>query len=93
MVRRAAHDPGRRPPVRRGGDRAAREELEHGDLPPYDTLRKLFATFGLDAMARERFKVQIEREKAGEAARRSAPEVATPRPWPWAMLPIIELCR
>ena len=40
------------------------EELEHGDLPPYDILRKLFATFGMDAMARERFKRQIEREKA-----------------------------
>ena len=43
-----------------------REELEHGDLPPYDILRKLFATFGLDEMARERFKHQIEREKSGE---------------------------
>ena len=25
------------------------EELEHGDLPPYDILRKLFATFGMEA--------------------------------------------
>ena len=40
------------------------DELEHGDTPPYDVLRKLFATFGMDAMARERFKRQIEREKA-----------------------------
>ena len=32
------------------------DELEHGDLPPYDILRKLFATFGMDAMARDRFK-------------------------------------
>src|SRR5437899_5616138 len=48
-----------------------REDLEHGDLPPYDILRKLFATFGMDAMARERFKGQIEKEKrvaAGEEA-------------------------
>src|SRR5215216_846694 len=30
-------------------------ELEHGDMPPYDILRKLFSTFGLDAMARARF--------------------------------------
>ena len=45
-----------------------REELEHGDLPPYDILRKLFSTFGMDAMARERFKRQLEKEKAGEAA-------------------------
>jgi hypothetical protein len=69
-----------------------REELEHGDLPPYDILRKLFATFGLDAMARERFKVQIEREKAGEpkeerSGGRDATTVAM------GMIPIIELCR
>jgi hypothetical protein len=69
-----------------------REELEHGDLPPYDILRKLFATFGLDAMARERFKVQIEREKAGEPREertggRDATAVAM------GMIPIIELCR
>ena len=46
------------------------EELEHGDMPPYDILRKLFATFGMDAMARERVPRRIEREKAiaaGEA--------------------------
>ena len=44
-----------------------REELEHGDLPPYDILRKLFATFGMDAMAREGFKARIEREKRDRA--------------------------
>ena len=27
------------------------EELEHGDTPPYDVLRKLYQTFGIDAMA------------------------------------------
>src|SRR6266403_659225 len=27
--------------------RPHREELEHGDLPPYDLLRKLYATFGM----------------------------------------------
>ena len=31
------------------------EELEHGDLPPYDLLRKLFSTFGIDTMAHESF--------------------------------------
>ena len=25
------------------------DELEHGDLPPYDILRKLFTTFGVMA--------------------------------------------
>ena len=71
-----------------------REEFEHGDTPPYDVLRKLFATFGMDTMARERFKKQIEREKAGETGRssdeggggRDANSVAM------TMIPIIELC-
>jgi alkylation response protein AidB-like acyl-CoA dehydrogenase len=44
-------------------------ELEHGDLPPYDILRKLFSTFGMDAMARERFKKQIEFDKSVEDAK------------------------
>ena len=43
-------------------------ELEHGDLPPYDILRKLFAAFGMDAMARDRFDRQIARENAAAAA-------------------------
>jgi alkylation response protein AidB-like acyl-CoA dehydrogenase len=70
-----------------------RDEFEHGDTPPYDVLRKLFATFGMDTMARERFKKQIERERSGEAATRStegggrdANSVAM------TMIPIIELC-
>ena len=45
--------------------RPHREELEHGDLPPYDLLRKLFSTFGMDAMARDSFKRRIEAEKSG----------------------------
>jgi alkylation response protein AidB-like acyl-CoA dehydrogenase len=76
-----------------------RDELEHGDLPPYDILRKLFSTFGMDAMARERFKQQIEREKrvaAGEeepapkAERRGGGD---PNAIAMTMLPIIEICR
>ncbi|MDQ2649661.1 MAG: acyl-CoA dehydrogenase family protein [Actinomycetota bacterium] len=76
-----------------------REELEHGDLPPYDILRKLFSTFGMDAMARSSFKSRIEREKriaAGE-------EEATPKGErsgggdasgvAMTMIPIIEICR
>ena len=45
------------------------EALEHGDLPPYDILRKLYATFGIDELARQRFDKQIEREKQGLPAR------------------------
>ena len=47
-----------------------RDELEHGDLPPYDILRKLFATFGMDVMAREQFKRRIERERPASRRRR-----------------------
>jgi acyl-CoA dehydrogenase len=75
-----------------------REELEHGDLPPYDVLRKLFATFGMDAMARSSFKARIEREKrvaAGEeeppaTGDRSAGDANTAA---MTMVPIIEICR
>ncbi|HUP85349.1 MAG TPA: acyl-CoA dehydrogenase family protein, partial [Acidimicrobiales bacterium] len=40
------------------------EELEHGDLPPYAILKKLFSTFGMDAMAKANFERTIAREKA-----------------------------
>src|SRR3954464_11467325 len=53
--------------------RPRREDLEFGDVPPYDVLRKLIQTFGLDALAREQFKKRIERERtAAEAARGDA---------------------
>src|SRR2546421_8873483 len=57
--------------------RPRREELEFGDVPPYDVLRKMFQTFGLDALAREQFKKRIERERtAAEAAKGDAAEAA-----------------
>ena len=53
--------------------RPRRDELEFGDNPPYDVLRKMFQTFGLDALAREQFKKRIERERtAAEGQRRRA---------------------
>ena len=56
--------------------RPRREELEFGDVPPYDILRKMFRTFGLDALARETFKKRIERERTlaeGKQAAKDAP--------------------
>ncbi|HEX2782546.1 MAG TPA: acyl-CoA dehydrogenase family protein, partial [Ilumatobacteraceae bacterium] len=41
-----------------------RDELEHGDLAPYGVLRKLFAAFGIDEMARDSFKKRLERDMA-----------------------------
>ncbi len=71
------------------------DELEHGDLPPYDILRKLFATFGMDAMAREGFKKRIERERAIEAGEDVAESESSGGGdgGGMSLIPIIELCR
>ena len=71
------------------------EELEHGDLAPYDILRKLFATFGMDALARDRFAKQIAREKAIEAGDDVPPpkESVGGGDSGMSLIPIIELCR
>ena len=77
--------------------RPHREELEFGDMAPYDLLRKLFATFGMDAMQRESFKKRIEREKAVAAGEQSSDGAGGgPRDAnsiAFTMIPIIELCR
>ena len=39
------------------------EQLEHGDTPPYDVLRKMFKTFGMDVAARDGFAKRIAFEK------------------------------
>ncbi|HEU4840595.1 MAG TPA: acyl-CoA dehydrogenase family protein [Ilumatobacteraceae bacterium] len=62
-----------------------REELEHGDLAPYDVLRSYVRTFGIDEMARERF----ERESGG-------PPFTTEERYDRAvmtLLPMVEFCR
>jgi len=76
------------------------EELEHGDTPPYDVLRKLFATFGMDEMARARFDSQIAREEAGAAGGSGAEKVEKKQDGggrgdaaAMQIIPIIELSR
>lgn len=73
------------------------EALEHGDMPPYDVLRKLFRAFGMDEMAKARFAAQIAAEKAGEAPRAKSDgggNVAARADQAAAtLIPIIELCR
>jgi alkylation response protein AidB-like acyl-CoA dehydrogenase len=70
------------------------EDLEHGDLPPYDILRKLFATFGMDSMARESFMRRIERERAIEAGEQVEPVARSSGDGGgMALIPIIEICR
>jgi hypothetical protein len=78
------------------------EELEHGDVPPYDVLRKMYSAFGMDELARQRFRHQIERERRGEEqrGRGETTEGTERRPRgdggdsaAMQLLPIIELCR
>ena len=71
-----------------------KEELEHGDLPPYGLLRKLYATFGMDEMAGATFDKLIARERAVDEG---APVAGNDHPGGsdagYMLIPIIELCR
>jgi alkylation response protein AidB-like acyl-CoA dehydrogenase len=72
------------------------EELEHGDLPPYAILKKLFATFGMDAMAKANFEKTIAREKAlaaGEPVEERTGRGGGGDGGGMTLIPIIELCR
>jgi len=78
------------------------EELEHGDTPPYEVLRKLMTTFGLDEAERARFAHRIAREKEAEARRargEAVPEDGGREGGSdldtvgMQLIPIIELCR
>jgi acyl-CoA dehydrogenase len=73
------------------------EDLEHGDLPPYALLRKMYKTFGMDEMARARFAKQIAAEKSGEARKKRTGGAVDPEAKAdqaaATLIPIIELCR
>ncbi len=78
--------------------RPHREELEFGDLPPYDLLRKMFATFGMSDMQRASFEKRIAAEKAAQAG--EGPTESSKKDGPrdpnavaFNLIPIIELCR
>jgi alkylation response protein AidB-like acyl-CoA dehydrogenase len=70
-------------------------ELEHGDTPPYDVLRRMMQAFGIDEMARQRFAGQIAREKAVAKGEKQADKVRerTADDIGMQLIPIIELCR
>jgi hypothetical protein len=78
------------------------DEFEHGDTPPYEVLRKLFATFGMDSAARARFTGQMEAQREAEAARERGEEPPARKKRDddgdggassFTLIPIIELCR
>src|SRR5579875_1550691 len=45
------------------------DAYEHEGRPPYDALRKMFSTFGIDSAARAGFAKRLEREAAGQTGR------------------------
>jgi len=78
------------------------DQLEHGDTPPYETLRKFLKTFGIDAMAKQRFESDLAKERA-KLAGEPSPEKEEKDPAvvemmrgeeaAMRMIPSIELCR
>lgn len=79
--------------------RPHREALEFGDMVPYDLLRKMFRTFGMDAMARDAFARRIASERAADSDGQplddgqSSPVGGGADTVAFSMIPIIELCR
>ncbi|MBO2449799.1 acyl-CoA dehydrogenase family protein [Actinomadura barringtoniae] len=74
------------------------DALDAGELPPYDLIRGLFKTFGMDEMARSSFASRIEKEKAGAGSTSGAKGEDGEERGPGGnaamnMLPIIELCK
>jgi alkylation response protein AidB-like acyl-CoA dehydrogenase len=73
-------------------------EIEHEGVAPYDLIRKMIRTFGMDDLARENFNRRIAREKAVQEAkaRGETPperEKEDGGDLSMMMIPIIELCR
>src|SRR5262252_8203279 len=75
--------------------RPQRDELEFGDTPPYDVIRKLYRTFGMDQMARDSFKRRLEAETAGTAEQDDDEDGGRSGGGGggFMLMPIIELCR
>jgi len=71
------------------------EELEHGDTPPYEILRKMYKEFGIDAANKATFDKRIARDKAIAAGELDADvgERSGGGDPAFTLIPIIELCR
>jgi acyl-CoA dehydrogenase len=80
------------------------DDLEYNGLPPYEVLRKLFGTFGMDELAGANFDKQIAKEEAianGEAVEESKKDKPIDGPVSeealdavaMGLLPIIEISR
>ncbi len=51
--------------------RPLQDDLEHGDLPPYDVIRKFYAAFGLAEMAGNSFDRSIAKTDEERSRRRA----------------------
>ncbi|MEM9489030.1 MAG: acyl-CoA dehydrogenase family protein [Myxococcota bacterium] len=84
------------------------EQLEHGDMLPYDLLRKMLKTFGAGEMAKSQFQRRLARDKArltasdsrGDDERTGDERAASKKTRAGAgnalamrLIPVIELCR
>ena len=70
------------------------DQYEHEGRPPYDALRKMFSTFGIDAAARAGFERRMEREEGGEGGAGAADTESGGRGDPaMTLIPTIELSR
>ena len=49
------------------------DDIEYNGVPPYDILRKMIKTFGMDVMATQNYEKQIAREKAADKNGEDAP--------------------
>jgi alkylation response protein AidB-like acyl-CoA dehydrogenase len=65
------------------------DDLEHNGVPPYEILRKMYATFGLKEMAEENFARQLKRKISGDDTTRES-RSSDPAA---QLISTIELCR
>lgn len=73
--------------------RPHREELEFGDLPPYDILRKLWKTFGIDVMASDAIGKVLAKERAAGSGARSGGGLGIGAQASMGVILVKEICR
>lgn len=76
------------------------DAIEYEGLPPYDLLRKMIRTFGMDAMAKSEFDKQIALEEAlargetpPEKDKKDGYSAGAAEQAAMRMIPVIEICR
>ncbi len=69
------------------------DDLESGDMAPYPVIRKLFSTFGIDAMAKESLEKRLAKMRAGAATSGSSGGLFGGDQTGMGFVVISELCR